>query len=70
MYFDIKINENWECEWIESDLSSLIKANNSQTGNGSEEYSELDNLDGSIEMSEDSDDNDLQEDPIATDRMA
>ena len=34
---------------MKSDLSSLIKANKSQTGNGSEEYSELDNVDESIE---------------------
>ena len=67
---DIKINENWECEWMESDLFPLVKANNSQMGNDSEEYSELDNVDESVEMSEDSDDIDLQEDQIAADRMA
>ena len=44
-----------------NDLSSLVKANNSQTGNGSEEYSELDN--------DIYDDNDVQQDQIAADRM-
>ena len=54
---------------MESDLSSLIKATNSKTGNGSEEYSELDNVDEGIEIFEDSDDKDLQEDQIAAGRM-
>ena len=55
---------------MESDLSSLIEANDSQMGTGSYKYSELDNVDKSIEMSQDSDDKELQDNQIAAHRMA